>query len=221
MSTARSVNFTRLCVAATFLSARGLVGAQDTVDAPPVVIPGSCKGVDFNRASLSSPVRVDIATQVDEFGTAVSTTSLAEVSNKALLFAVTASVMTCKFQPAIRQGKPASGTARQLYQFTAAVSAPPLARRPAITDVKGCAPSADDYPAASRQLNETGTTRVSFTVSPEGRLTAFGVIRSSGFLRLDFTALIKLAGCKFQAATSIDGTPTSASFEVEYVWKLE
>ena len=195
--------------------------AQPAIDTPPAVVPGTCKAIDFNRASLTSPMTVDLAAQIDGNGRPVSVHPLSDVPNSALLSAVIASVNTCKFVPAAKEGRPTAGTARLLYQFGAAVAAQPLARRPGITDVKGCAPTADDYPAASRQLNETGTTRVVFTVSPEGRLTAFGVARSSGFLRLDFTALIKLAGCRFQAGTSSDGTPTSASFEGDYVWKLE
>lgn len=210
-----------VCVAAAFFVFAGRAVAQVPTDAPPVAVPGSCSSIDFNRATLESPVKVDLVVLVDDTGRPVSVAPLAEGANSQLLSAVIASAMSCKFQPAKIGGKPAAGSARLLYHFDKAQAAEPLGRRPSITDVQGCAPTAEDYPAASARLNETGTTRVRFTVDPTGRLTAFGVVRSSGFLRLDFTALIKLAGCKFQAATAADGTPTSASFEVEYVWKLK
>jgi TonB family protein len=195
--------------------------AQEPIDAPAAVIQGTCRSIDFNRASISAPIRVDVAVKVDESGNPTSVAPVADVPNLPLLNAVLAAVKTCKFQPAMHQGKPTPGTARMVHQFAAAPTAAPLARRASISDVRSCAPTADDYPEASRRLNETGTTRVSFTVSPGGRLTAFGVVRSSGHLRLDFAALIKLAGCRFQSATLEDGTPTSATLEVEYVWKLE
>jgi TonB family protein len=221
MYTVRSIKTKRLSVGAIAWSICGLAAAQAIADVPAAVLTGTCKSIDFNRALLSSQLTVDLLAEVDETGTAVSAVPLSEVANARLLSAVISSVMSCKFQPARSGTKGIPGKVRLVYQFGPAPSAEPLGRRPAITDVKSCAPTGDDYPPASRQLNETGTTRISFTISPEGRLTAFGVVRSSGFLRLDFTALIKLAGCKFRPGTAPDGTPTGGSFDVEYVWKLE
>lgn len=210
-----------ITLGAFLLSSHGSAPAQTADDAPAAYLPGSCKGVEFNRASLSAPVRLDLLISVDETGKAVSSKPLKDVSNPALLSAVQAAVLTCKFQAALVSGNAAPGSARMLYQIGPPPAAVPLARKPTITDVKGCAPSAADYPDASRRLSETGTTKISFTVNPEGQLTAFGVLRTSGYLRLDFTALMKLASCKFQPGTTADGTPTSATFEVDYVWKLE
>ena len=195
--------------------------AQEPVDAPPVVVSRSCAKLDFNLASLAAPVRADMAVGIDESGKPVSALPLADVANGALLAAVRSHVMTCKFAPALRQGKAVAGTARMLFQFDAAPAAAPLTRRAGIVDIRECAPKADDYPKASLMLNESGVTKISLTVDPKGRLTAFGVVRSSGFLRLDFAALVKLAGCRFRPGTTPDGEPTSATFEVEYVWKLD
>jgi TonB family protein len=208
-------------LAMTLFATAGSAAAHGVMDAPPTVVPGSCLGVEFNRAELSSIVKVDLVVQVDDAGSPVSTSTLDEVSNSIVLSAVTASAMTCKFRPAIKDGKAVAGTVRQLYQFNPPTAAGPLGRRAAIVDAKSCAPTADDYPLESRRLNETGTTRVAFTVAPNGKLAAFGVARTSGFLSLDFTALIKLASCKFQSATTPDGTPKSETFVVDYVWKLE
>lgn len=95
------------------------------------------------------------------------------------------------------------------------------ATRPAIVDVKSCAPTADDYPFESRRLEETGTTHVQFTVDPQGRLLAFGVSRTSGHLRLDLAALVRLVTCRFVPARDAQGQPVTASFAVSYVWRLE
>jgi TonB family protein len=195
--------------------------SQPAVDTPAALVSGSCARLDFNRALISQPVAVDLLIQVDERGKAVSVAPLAEVRDSSLLSAAITSAQSCSFRPAIREGKSTAGTVRLAFEFSAAAAAPPLGRRATIANPRVCAPTADDYPAASRQLNETGTTRISFTLSPEGHLTAFGVVRSSGHLRLDFTALIKLAGCKFTPAKAADGTSISSTLEVEYVWKLE
>lgn len=195
--------------------------AQTPEDAPAVAVPGSCQRVDFNRALLESPVRIDLAVQVSESGRPLSAVPMAPVERADLLAAVVASAMSCEYRPALAAGKPAPGAARSLFSFERAQAAEPLIRKPRVTDVRECAPTAKDYPVASLLGNETGTTRIGFTVDPNGRLTAFGVARSSGHLRLDFVALAKLATCRFTPGALPDGTPTSASFEVDYVWKIE
>jgi len=214
-------NVVAACAGALLSTLAPCAAAQGSLDAPAAVVAGSCKAVDFNRASLSSAVKVDVVVQVDDTGAPVSVRPISDVANSVVLEAVTTSIMTCKFQPAVRDSKPTAGSARLLYQFNLPPSAAPTARKPAIVNAPNCAPTSDDYPPDSRRLNETGTTRITFTIGPDGRLTAFGVVRSSGFLRLDFTALIKLAGCKFRPGTAADGTPIGASFDVDYVWKLE
>lgn len=98
---------------------------------------------------------------------------------------------------------------------------PAVARIASIVNASSCMPTAADYPKASIANDESGTTRVSFTVGTDSRLKAFGVVRSSGSLRLDFTALLKLAGCTFVAATDAEGRPRESTFELEYIWRLE
>lgn len=198
-----------------------VAAAQAPVDAPAIAVPGSCKRVGFNLGLLESPVRIDLAVQVSESGRPLSAVPISPVARADLLAAVVASALSCEYRPAQAAGKPAPGVARSFFSFDKAQAAEPLVRKPAITDPRECAPKADDYPRASLQLDETGTTRIGFTVDPRGRLTAFGVTKSSGHLRLDFTALAKLASCRFTPGALPDGTPTSASFEVDYVWRIE
>ena len=102
---------------------------------------------------------------------------------------------------------------------------PRVAARPAIANAKDCAPTSDDYPTAAKRSEATGTTRIRFNVGSDGRLAGTEVIRSAGSSRehkmLDRIAVTKLSECTFRAGQDENGKPVGASFEVEYVWKLE
>jgi len=91
--------------------------------------------------------------------------------------------------------------------------------------VQACAPTGEDYPAAALRAEATGTTKIRFTVGPDGRMTGAEVVRSSGPSRehkqMDRVALAKLSGCSFKAGADENGKPVGASFDVDYVWKLE
>ncbi len=103
--------------------------------------------------------------------------------------------------------------------------APRAAAKPAIANVQACAPTGADYPPAAQRAEATGTTRVRFQVGPDGRLANAQVVKSSGPSRehkaLDRVAMAKLSECKFTAGTDENGRPVGASFDVEYVWKLD
>jgi periplasmic protein TonB len=103
--------------------------------------------------------------------------------------------------------------------------APRVAARAAITDVKACAPTSEDYPPAAQRAEATGTTKIRFTVDASGRMTNAEVTRSAGASRehrlLDRVAVTKLSECKFQPGRDENGNPVGATVEVEYVWKLE
>lgn len=102
---------------------------------------------------------------------------------------------------------------------------PRVAARPAIANAKDCAPTSDDYPAAARRAEATGTTQVRFTVGADGKLANAEVTRSAGPSRehkmLDRLAVSKLSECRFQAGRDDTGKPVGDSFVVDYVWKLE
>ena len=105
--------------------------------------------------------------------------------------------------------------------------APPrVAARPAIANVQSCAPQSDDYPRAARSAESTGTTTIRFNVGADGKLAGTPeVVRSSGPTRehklLDRVAVAKLAECAFRAGVDENGRPVGATFNVEYVWKLD
>jgi len=105
--------------------------------------------------------------------------------------------------------------------------APPrVAARPAIANVGDCAPTGDDYPAAAKRTEATGTTRIRFTVGADGRLAgAPDIVKSAGSTRehkmLDRLAASKLSECRFKAGADENGKPVGASFDVDYVWKLD
>jgi len=97
--------------------------------------------------------------------------------------------------------------------------------KPAIANAGACAPKGEDYPPAAQRAEATGTTVVRFTIGPEGRLTDSAIVRSAGSTRehkmLDRVALAKLKECRFTAGADENGRPVGASFDVEYVWKLD
>jgi protein TonB len=103
--------------------------------------------------------------------------------------------------------------------------APRVAAKPAITNINSCAPTGDDYPAAARRADATGTTRIRFSIGADGRLVNAEVVRSAGSSRehkmLDRLALGKLSECKFTAGADENGRPVGATVDFEYVWKLD
>ena len=103
-------------------------------------------------------------------------------------------------------------------------AAPRVAARPVISNVQACAPTGDDYPPAAQRSEATGTTKIRFNVGADGRLAGAEVVRSAGSTRehkmLDRVALAKLSECSFKAGADENGRPVGASFEVDYVWKL-
>jgi len=102
---------------------------------------------------------------------------------------------------------------------------PRVVAKPAIANVRACAPSSDDYPAAARRAEATGSTRIRFVVGADGKLASAEVVKSAGPTRehkmLDRVALAKLGECRFTAGIDENGKPVGGSFDVEYVWKLE
>lgn len=97
--------------------------------------------------------------------------------------------------------------------------------KPAIANASACAPTTDDYPAAARRVFAVGSTRVRFSVGPDGGLASAEIVKSAGATRehkmLDRLAMAKLRECKFTAGVDETGRPTGASFDVEYRWRIE
>lgn len=101
---------------------------------------------------------------------------------------------------------------------------PRIAARPAIANVKACAPGSADYPSAAVRAEATGTTVIQFRVDANGKLAGADVVKSSGPSRehkqLDRVALSKLSECNFTPGVDENGRPMGGTFNVEYVWKL-
>lgn len=209
---------TAACVMA-LCAASPCAWAQAPLDAPATVVKGSCPQESFDLSALTGPLRVDLLVQVDARGRPQSAAPLIALP-AALQAAALEAVLKCQYQPALRDGKPASGQARYAYTLDPPES---IELKPArgFRFPNDCVPTADDYPEISRRLGETGTTRVRFTLNPEGRLVSYSVIATSGHLRLDFAALVKLVTCKFPPPPSVDGKAASATIDRQYVWSLE
>jgi TonB family protein len=189
-------------------------------DLPPALRLGSCERLKFDLTGATVPDVVDLLVQVDLAGRPISASTLTPTALADFDAAVVSFAMSCRYAAAMTLGKPVPGQVRFVLPIRQGSGQRPGAL-PAIGNVTACAPTSDDYPAVARRQNQAGTTRVSFTVDDKGKLEAFGVVRSSGHLLLDYTALIKLAGCTFVPGKSPEGAPIGGSFIVEYVWKLQ
>jgi periplasmic protein TonB len=104
--------------------------------------------------------------------------------------------------------------------------APPAPRRQAVAariDVSTC--EKPEYPAAALRADATGTTKISFTVDAEGKVSKADVINPAGASRehrlLDRTAVEALSKCRFKPGTDENGKPTGGTTVVDYVWKLD
>ena len=116
----------------------------------------------------------------------------------------------------------AAATALPCY----APSVPSMVRTtPRTATPKACAPGNADYPRAAARAETTGTTKIRFRVDASGKLAGVEVLKSSGPSRehkmLDRVATEKLSECTFRPGIDETGKPVGASFDVEYVWKLE
>lgn len=121
---------------------------------------------------------------------------------------------------------PMNETAAANSQASASLpAAQRMAARPAIANVRACAPTGDDYPPTARRAEATGTTRLRFTINAVGALTRSEIVRSAGPTRehrlLDKVAENRLAGCAFTAGQDETGQAVGGTFEVDYVWRLE
>jgi len=78
-----------------------------------------------------------------------------------------------------------------------------------------------DYPAAAIRAEAEGVTRITLTVSPDGRATGCSVTGSSGNSALDQTACrLAQRRFRFQAATR-NGQPVAGSYSTSIRWQLQ
>jgi len=102
---------------------------------------------------------------------------------------------------------------------------PRVAARAAIADVRSCAPTRDDYPAAALRAEATGDVDIRFTIGPDGKLTKAEIIKSAGPSRehkmLDRVTLSKLSECTFKPGLDENGAPVGGTFVQGYRWKIE
>lgn len=197
-----------------------LAAGEDADFVPPAVQADTCKQLGFDVTGIRLPSHADLSVRVDESGVPTDAQVRTPTGNRALDAALISMALSCRYMPAVSRTKPAIGVTRVVFPLARNMDQRP-GTSPAIANVAECAPTAEDYPTLSRQQNQTGTTRILFTIDSKGRLSAFGVARTSGHLLLDFTALAKLTECKFTPGKTADGVPIGGSFTVDYVWSLE
>ncbi|MCC2963509.1 TonB family protein [Massilia sp. IC2-278] len=75
-----------------------------------------------------------------------------------------------------------------------------------------------EYPKSSVRNGEEGTVTLEFVMNRDGAILEGKVLKSSGFVELDRTALVALAKCAFKFP---EGKEEPASVILQYVWTLE
>ncbi len=102
----------------------------------------------------------------------------------------------------------------------AAPPPPPAPRTIAITAVEYLTPPVLDYPLASRRAQEQGQVHVRVLVDARGAPQQMSVIRSSGFARLDESALATVRATRFKPYTE-NGTPLPFWVVMPLVFELQ
>jgi protein TonB len=106
---------------------------------------------------------------------------------------------------------------------TMAPRAEPVRTAAAVSAANCRIDNSQDYPSASRRLEEEGTVSVRLLVGAEGRVGEVQIEKSSGFKRLDEAtrALLMNPGkCTFRPAT-VDGKPEPSWASMKFTWRLE
>jgi protein TonB len=78
----------------------------------------------------------------------------------------------------------------------------------------------EDYPPQSRRLGEEGVTVVRLLVNPDGSIADVQVAKSSGFSRLDETAVRKLKRWRVNPGTE-NGKPVQMWMDLRVVWQIK
>lgn len=102
----------------------------------------------------------------------------------------------------------------------AAPPPPPAPRTIAITAVEYLTPPMLNYPLASRRAQEQGLVHVRVLVDARGAPQQMSVIRSSGFARLDESALATVRATRFKPYTE-NGTPLPFWVVMPLVFELQ
>jgi len=214
---------------------------------PPVLIAGSCKRpaypAESRRENESGIVQLHFL--VDQEGNAVMSRIGSSSGYPRLDEAARATLHTCKFQPAMLNGKTTSAWAAIDYVWTvsgtgegtvddptmggvyptrlrpretpdASTSAVPASRSPLLL-LGSCQKPA--YPPEARSAGESGIVQLKFLVDESGDVAEDAVERSSGYRRLDETARAALRLCKFEPAVQ-EGKPRKTWTRVLYEWRL-
>jgi protein TonB len=124
--------------------------------------------------------------------------------------------------PVIQPTPPVTVTARPAPP--APPAPPPAPRVSQAARAQGSLPglfSTDDYPQAALRNEEQGTTAVSLTIGPNGRVSGCSVTSSSGSSSLDSTTCsILTRRARFTPAKDQNGNPISDSSSARIRWQL-
>jgi periplasmic protein TonB len=102
----------------------------------------------------------------------------------------------------------------------APTAAPAIRTGAVIQPGVNCAPKDEDYPKASRRMEEEGTVTLKFLIGADGRVLQTEIEKSSGFTRLDEASRVVMSKCQFRPGT-LDGKPEQSWANIKITWRLE
>lgn len=100
----------------------------------------------------------------------------------------------------------------------AAVDQTPDKQAKAESGPRGCSKPA--WPTGALEAKQGGTTTLALLIGADGKVERSKITKSSGYQELDEAARIGIAKCAFNPG-KMDGKPTSAWMQVQYVWTPE
>ncbi len=212
-----SIKRSSIVAAVTSISALSAF-AQSGAEAPSVVSAAfidmsSCKRPEYPEAALAAnQAGTTVLRYIVETDRSLRDLSVERSSGWPQLDQAAINALgRCKGVPALVNGVALPSYGRFTYNWRPST-------KPSLQIDPGCTPV---YPAEAIRLELQGTTKLRFSVTDKGTLSKAEVIQSSGSDLLDAAAISGLATCKFKPAQDANGASMPASFDVEYVWKLQ
>ncbi|WP_431478320.1 energy transducer TonB [Massilia eburnea] len=154
---------------------------------------------------------VSLLVLVDADGSAADVTLHETSGFRDLDKASAEAVRKCRFVPAKKDGLAVKTWFRLSHHWKAGAFASPITNRPP------CEPPA--WPREALINNQQGSVTLRFMVEVNGEISAYEIVRSSGYPVLDTAAGAGIAKCWFRPKSE-DGKPIKGWQQMEYRWVL-
>lgn len=119
-----------------------------------------------------------------------------------------AALVTALPMPSLAQGAGLSGSCAKAGQATEATAS-------------GCTCELPRYPARALRLEQQGVVETEVAISPEVRVVATRIVKSSGHAELDHGTLEHVARMCYRAGKDAQGNPAGGTVRTSFTWRLD